>query len=50
MRLFRKSPPDPKRVLRGAITVGKALNKKLDNFDTEKFESFVTGVGEKRKK
>lgn len=45
----RESVSRGSRALGGFVAVGKALNNKLDKFDSDKFEKWVTGVGEKKK-
>lgn len=39
-----------KRVAGGLLEVGRKLGERVDKFDTEKFEAFVTGVGTSKKK
>ena len=44
----RAATPTSSRVLGGLLATGKALSKKLENYDPEKFEAYVTGKPKKK--
>ena len=46
----RAATPTGKRIAGGLMTAGRAIGKRIDKFDSEKFESFVSGVSTSPKK
>lgn len=47
---IRASTTKSQVIGRGLLSAGKSIGKKLEKFDNEKFEAYVTGVSTNKKK